>query len=238
MATDTSAEIPATTTADVPGMVNGTTTSQIPTTQFTVGSAEFKEKTDLHEISAKYPVLSGLAEAAAQKLFNDTMRADAATSVRVFIGYFDDVDEEEYRKSFRCFYDMDFAATTTGHYLSIIMTGSEYSGGAHPAAIYRTYVFDLAAGKFLALQDLFEPGSDYLNLLSSSALGKIAKLNIGDADWNRNGTAPQAENFRFFWLADDGLHILFPPYQVASYAEGEHEVVLPPGELDGFRPRP
>lgn len=228
--------ISPTSTPEVPGMVYGTSTAQTVQPQPTIGTEELKEKTGLYEITAKFPVLAGLADDAAQKTFNDRMRADATTSVKAFKDYFEDVDRQAYLKDFQSFYEMDFKTVASGRYLSVIMTGSEYSGGAHPAAIYRTYVFDLAGGKFLELEDLFAPGSDYLAELSSSTLAEIAKLGIGDAAWNKNGTAPQAENFQFFWLADDGLHILFPPYQVASYAEGEHEIMIPFSHLKSFVP--
>lgn len=198
---------------------------------FNILTRSLDRKTDLFKVEAKLPELKGLLDEAAQDRFNETMRADTATSVQAFADYFDDVDKEEYKKTFQCFYEMDFRTVSHGHYLSVIMSGGEFTGGAHPAAIYRTYVFDLKDGKFLELRDLFGSGADYLTELSSSTLAEISKLDIGDADWNRSGTAPQAENFRFFWLADDGLHILFPPYQVASYAEGEHEIAIPYDEF-------
>ena len=51
------------------------------------------------------------------------------------------------------------------------------------------------------------------------------------------GTAPVADNFKdFIWLPGK-LHLYFPAYQVASYAAGPQESLLPLGKLkDVIRP--
>jgi len=216
--------------------VNGASTDQTASPRYSIRTAEIKESSNLYEATAKFPEISGLADTATQAAFNSKIREDAAAGIKEFAGYFEDVDREEFLKAFRCFYEMDYRTVAHGRYLSVVMEGSEFAGGAHPAAIYRTYVFDTEAGGFLTLGDLFKPGSDFLTEISSSTLAAIAKLDIGDADWNKSGTSPQTDNFRLFWLAEDGLHILFPPYQVASYAEGPHEVTIPFRGLENLIP--
>jgi hypothetical protein len=124
-------------------------------------------------------------------------------------------------------------------YHSYVYQVYQDTGGAHPNGFYLTFVFDLE-GNAVALDQLFAPGSNYLDKLSAKAYAKVATelgLRTGTVptpdmlDTVRIGTAPSPETLQFFYLYQDNLHLLFPPYQVASYAAGSFDIAIPLSEL-------
>jgi hypothetical protein len=105
--------------------------------------------------------------------------------------------------------------------------------GAHPNTFYRTFTFDLATGKELAIGDLFVPKSEYLKRLSAIAEFELSKSlgDLMDIEYIRQGVTPEALNFQSFALEDDNLVLIFPPYQVAPYAAGTQTVTIPLSQL-------
>jgi len=110
------------------------------------------------------------------------------------------------------------------------------TGGAHPNTYYHTFVFD-RSGHSLAIDDLFVSGSDYLGRLSQEAtkqvtaeLGKRLDMNPENAIF-AEGLSPTADNFKNFFVEDDTLVILIPPYQAAAYVAGTFEVRIPLASL-------
>lgn len=101
--------------------------------------------------------------------------------------------------------------------------------GAHPNVFYRTFTFDLASGKELAIGDLFVSGSDYLTRLSAISEFELSKAlgDFMDIEYIRQGVTAEALNFQSFALEEDNLILIFPPYQVAPYAAGTQEVSIP-----------
>lgn len=105
--------------------------------------------------------------------------------------------------------------------------------GAHPNTFYRTFTFDTASGKELAIQDLFIPRSDYLKRLSAIAEFELSKSlgEFADLDYIRQGVVADAINFQSFAIEEDDLILIFPPYQVAPYAAGTQNVSIPLSQI-------
>ena len=54
-------------------------------------------------------------------------------------------------------------------------------------------------------------------------------------DWQvEDGTKITDKNYENFYLDNNGLNILFPPYQVASWADGEVKITIPFEELENI----
>jgi peptidoglycan-N-acetylglucosamine deacetylase len=108
----------------------------------------------------------------------------------------------------------------------------EFTGGAHPNHASVTRTFDLRSGKELKLADVFRAGTNYLSQLSQISREELAR-SMPDADLEmlRTGTAPRDENFQSFTLDEQGMRLIFDPYQVAPYAAGTQEVYVGWGRL-------
>ncbi len=92
---------------------------------------------------------------------------------------------------------------------------SVYStGAAHPNPQVFTAVLDIAAGTTIAAQDLWMPGTDWLERLRG-----IALLSIDPGP----GLDPVLENYKHQTVTPSGIKVVFDPYQVAPGAAGAVE---------------
>jgi len=117
-----------------------------------------------------------------------------------------------------------------GKYTSVYFQLSLYSSGAaHPLPYSETLNFDVAQNRALELGELFQPGTDYLGLLSQKSLAWLQSEGItgGEA-----GAEPTPENYRNWLITPGGLQIVFDPYQVAAYAMGYVTYTIPWPELE------
>lgn len=112
---------------------------------------------------------------------------------------------------------------------SILFTISEYTGGAHPNTFYRTFSFDLAGNRILAVTDLFQPGVDAWAVITPMVEASLTEQqgDYADASWIDGGTGSNPDNYADFALDADNLYFFFSPYQVAPYAAGAFTVTLP-----------
>jgi hypothetical protein len=104
------------------------------------------------------------------------------------------------------------------------------SGAAHPVTHSRTLTYDLEAGHDVALADLFLANSHYLDLIAAYCSAELQKRPIA-FDPSVSGVQPTADNYVNWNVTADGLVITFDEYQVAAYAAGPQEVVVPYSEL-------
>ncbi len=104
-----------------------------------------------------------------------------------------------------------------------------FAGAAHPFSYTRTVNYDMKNDAGYSLEDVFNPGSDYLGFLSAYCEQELA-IDLGEAFF-KEGLAPVDENFQSWGLTREGLVIEFDPYQVAPYASGPQHVLIPFGEM-------
>ena len=109
--------------------------------------------------------------------------------------------------------------------LSIRFEQMRDTGGAHPNTTYDSFVFDLRSQARLALADVFTDAPAALAVLSDLAQTRLT-LAL-DGLLFPEGYAPKAENFSVFVLDGADLVFTFPPYQVASYAQGTQTLRVP-----------
>ena len=92
---------------------------------------------------------------------------------------------------------------------------SYYQGAAHGMTYIKSLTFDFVKKKLCTLQDLFIPGSNYVERIS-----KFIQLQIEQRD------IPLLEDFTSinpnqpFYIADKSLVIYFQLYEITSYAVG------------------
>jgi hypothetical protein len=103
-------------------------------------------------------------------------------------------------------------------------------GAAHPGSYSITMNYDLGQGRELALDDIFLPNSDYLNAISNYCITELSKQPFFDSAFT-TGADPAPENYRSWNITSEGLLITFDEYQVAPYAAGPQQVLVPYGEL-------
>lgn len=104
-------------------------------------------------------------------------------------------------------------------YLSYRIEEYTYSGGAHGSTKVSVGTLDRETGRQLTLNDVF--GKDGLATLETE-LRKAVIAKIGEE--NIQSPVKPIENF---YLAADGWHFVYNEYEIACYAIGAIEVVVP-----------
>lgn len=187
-----------------------------------------------YTVKARYPQAAGAARDPRLAKMNRELLKMVTSGVTEFRSNF-----KTYEKPMGpagSYYDSSYVVTlATNDLVSVAFGISTFGeGAAHPNHNTITFNYDLRAGKELKLADLFKPNSDYLKVVSDYAIKDLTEQLRGemsgddpDTDWIREGAGPKEENYRSWNLSPKGLEINFDPYQVASYAAGPHEVIIP-----------
>lgn len=110
-----------------------------------------------------------------------------------------------------------------------------YAGTAHPAHLLKVVNYDLNTGKDYSLNDLFS--GNYLEVISNYSSKELKKqLQDSDEKWLSEGSAAKPENYSNWNIKSNGILITFAAYQVAAYAVGQPEVLIPYSELKSVIP--
>lgn len=115
-----------------------------------------------------------------------------------------------------------------------------YMGGAHGNLTFATFTFDDANLRVIQLEDVFLPTATYMPTISAYVQADLNERlgESSDSQWIADGTGENIDNYRSFVLTPDGILFLFAPYQVAAYAAGPQEVLVPWSVLSGLLAEP
>lgn len=109
--------------------------------------------------------------------------------------------------------------------LSIRFEEMRDTGGAHPNTTFESFVFDLRSQTRLKLADIFSNPPAALAVLSQLAERRMSLML--DGMLFPEGLAATPDNFAVFVLDGADIVFTFPPYQVASYAQGTQTLRVP-----------
>ena len=152
------------------------------------------------------------------------------------------MDEEEYHEeayymegSVTCEVDLSYY---NDRYIGLLWSGyDDYSGAAHGMPYTDFRLYDRETGEELYLDDILASSEEELNAIVTRM---FEERHDGDEIWEW-GLEYISENAGFledhhlkagdYYLTDEGLVYYFGAYEVASYAEGMPEVLIPYDEL-------
>ena len=176
-------------------------------------------------ITAQVPQLSGSDDPRVQA-FNQKLNEMVQNEIAVFRREF--TDNPVVEVSTDSFLEVTY--TLVYQYDDIWSLKFFYSfytnGAAHPGDFSHTINYDLAAGRELALSDIFLPGSNYLGTISTYCIAELRKQPYSDS-FTTQGADPTIENYRNWNITPDGIMITFDTYQVAPGAAGPQVVLVP-----------
>lgn len=120
----------------------------------------------------------------------------------------------------------------TDDYFTAIITDSDYMGGAHPNSYTTIQSFDLASGRIIDLFSRYDSAGVFkLAEAKFRAIHQIPdSVGLNDAGMMfENGEFALPENYG---LTPKGLLLYYNSYEIASYATGPTEMVIPYTELE------
>ena len=115
-----------------------------------------------------------------------------------------------------------------------------YTGGAHYIRDDKSIYYNNETKEFIDLKYFFKDEESFkqmTNLAYYYVMNLVNKDNL-DTLWVKRGTAPTIDNYRHFKFTDNGLEIMFPPYQVASWADGEINITIPYEDINKYLKEP
>lgn len=179
-----------------------------------LATSTVSEKTDAYAIDAHYPQF-GIPAVDTQiaKIETDAI-TDLKAQPAVMHG------ESAAQNSFYGRFDSPYVGPD---YVSVELTLSEYTGGAHPITAFQGVVFDRKTGKRLTLDDILPLTGKTLGEVSSSSAASLA-AQLKENYLFPEGAAPTSENYSSFTLDADSITFIFQQYQVAPYAYGPQRV--------------
>lgn len=121
------------------------------------------------------------------------------------------------------------------HLLSMRLEKYAYTGGAHGVGIQQNFVFDLKNQQRLQLQNIFYEG--YKPRLNALIDKKLRKLNDIRSDENLEKAGFLIEKIGFtnnFFINNDGIVFYYNVYEIAPYATGPVEIMIPFYEIRGL----
>ena len=101
-----------------------------------------------------------------------------------------------------------------------------YSGGAHGLGTKVCFVYDVYENQTIDLNSIFK--KENINNVLSLVKEELIKKEVNIFDMNN---VDVTENF---FVDDKGIHWIYNPYEIAPYAEGIIEVVLPYSKIQGY----
>lgn len=201
--------------------------------QIGISTKIFEERKRSLDIRMGYPELQAGGSTSSRETFNKAMKAYIDGTVDQFkkdfeaAGSASDAGDWLLSSDYRVPY-------TSPSLVSVVIDGSMYQGGAHPNSFYQTFIYLVQKERFVSAEEVFSEASDLL-AASDAAQKELAARNISDAEWIQNGAGPSMENYRHVYVTEAGLAVIFPPYQVAAYAAGPQEVIIPWNSIPGAR---
>ncbi len=123
----------------------------------------------------------------------------------------------------------------SGGILTILMTYSDYTGGAHGSYYSVAYTYKTETGKKMELGMLFKPNYDYYGVIEGIIAERIAQeLEYEDSFYFDDYSG--LTGGEIYIIQDHGITVLYNPYDIAPYAAGQPEFFISAEELaDGLR---
>jgi hypothetical protein len=188
---------------------------------------KINEKGKGFSIEVSYPKAEGDAINASLQKFNKHIKERVEREVETFRKQAREdaeyVDKSPAPWKFALDYDLKYSDRNI---ISLLFSGSAYTGGAHPAPLNFTVLYDIKKEKEIAFGELFTPGTPCLKTASDFCLESLRKI-VPKDELEETGAAPKEDNFKNYYMTMKGITIFFPPYQVASYASGSKEILIP-----------
>ncbi len=185
-----------------------------------VSDRELSYENEYIEVSIHCPEISGMRDAA----FQDDINEHAYTRMEGWAHQNEiEARDDTFSPGKHYFHSGFDVYRNDGNILSICERVEFYSGGANVG--HEIIVFNLknsAPGARMSLEDLFVPGTDYINEINDEIETLIAAdPNGGDYSFDT------VDNDSLFYITGADLVIAFAPYKIASGAEGEIDFNIP-----------
>lgn len=131
----------------------------------------------------------------------------------------------------------NFTAKLLGNLLIIERTGYDYPYGApHGNPLRYVYHIDIQTGTLYSFKDLFIEGTDYIDKINEMISYEINKNLASEEPIYYDGEAgfTTISDEPMFIISKEAITIYFAPYEIAPYAAGFPEFLIPFEDIDKY----
>lgn len=122
-------------------------------------------------------------------------------------------------------------------FISYTQQNYDYTGGAHGMPYWIPHTFDLETGEELGLTDIVANSEEEFKDIVTAKFTEMYNVEPGMYWDNAVESVHEWTTLQSpFYLGKNGLVIYYGPYDLASYAAGFQEIVIPYNELDLYIP--
>lgn len=189
-----------------------------------VETATISQKTDIISVTLRIPVFTGLGDGTAQEQLNSSIRQNALDFAAKIEELAREAKEEEWFRPYEVVVDYE-VRYLSDEVVSLLISYYQYTGGAHGLTPVEGLTVDARTGRKLALQDLFQPGTDYRAVISTE-IARQFDARRGDFFPDARDTALDFDENDFYVEGGD-IVIFFQQYDIAPYAAGHPEFRIP-----------
>ncbi|MFT4667433.1 MAG: hypothetical protein ACI8YQ_002243 [Polaribacter sp.] len=238
-----------------------TTTTSASEPKANVNNPAFRQKTvekkigdcgegsDCLEVTATYPILSGVKAEIQEKINNDIMEEviasmeieqevkpgpfaiDSATQqwVEAYQEYLN--EDLQYRVAMT--FQLDGKGSIYKHYAVTELPVSTYTGGAHPNYLSLFSNYNLNTGALIEMEDIISDSIAFKKVVEKAFKQAVEKKE-GDLDmslyfWDKPFYLPAN-----YAITEKGLYFVYNPYEVAPYAFGLTAFTVAYKDLEGL----
>jgi len=197
--------------------------------------------TDWYEVKIAYPEENAAAKDLILKAYEEWAKE---TKIKKYTNAADAMKDLGLLPDQKYAYLVDYEEHAGAGTTSVVYDIATYTGGAHGAVSVVAFNQDadkkpLTAAAILPNNLLGKAATaarkQIRQILSNDGEGGVREWTDEDeqtyGDWITSGTAPMRINYSTVWRDGENIVVYFGQYQVASYAEGDFEVVLTPEDL-------
>lgn len=188
-------------------------------TQAQIVEKQVKNKTEKLNTDLKIPQIEGMKNKVTQAKLN-------AEFMKTIMQFKNEVQRQSIEAERFPYEAMTtyFVSYHKNDILSLTMELYSYTGGAHGMTMRKSYNINLENGKNLPLNDLFKKDFDYQNLINKEIKRQIDMAPEGNYFRDEFKTIKEDQPY---YLKEDGIVVYFGLYEIAPYASGFPEFLIP-----------
>lgn len=182
--------------------------------------------------SSDDPALQAAAETFNNKI--DSMLKDEQSNwndaVKDAQSYYDTMGSDNWDEGSAWVKEITYEANQTDTLISLRYKHYVYSGGAHGYTYYTGQMFSVKEGCFVDLRSMTDDAAALEKVVAEEILRQIDEGNLAEefAYWNdyQDYINSWMEDYSVYFNAEGNMEIIFPAYDLASYAAGAQIFVI------------
>jgi len=174
------------------------------------------------EIAGKFPKLKETID-----YYNDVYKTATERDVAEYATWANEQDSEE------TVYTSEVGVEVVradDRMFSVVTNFYDYSGGAHPNHGTGSFNIDPATGSIYTINQVLNDTTDFAKIVrdkmeenTPGIMEEVDSYHFGDGDVFEDKLTEDSYSWT---LTDEGLHLYFSPYEIASYAAGYFDVII------------